>query len=50
MLEELEEFEGPGNERAEAQPPNTQDKGKKKLLGKYFTEICFSILWTGWKM
>ncbi|XP_056374377.1 solute carrier family 40 member 1-like isoform X3 [Hyla sarda] len=34
MLEELEEFEGPGNERAEAQPPSTQDKGtKKKLLG-----------------
>ncbi|XP_066441521.1 solute carrier family 40 member 1-like [Eleutherodactylus coqui] len=33
MLEELEEFEGPGNERAEAQPPSTQDKDKKKLLG-----------------
>ncbi|KAM3927992.1 ferroportin-like [Leptodactylus fuscus] len=33
MLEELEEFEGPGNERAQAQPPSTQDNGKKKVLG-----------------
>lgn len=35
MLEELEEIEGPGDERTQAQLPTTQAKDKKKVLGKY---------------
>uniref|UniRef100_A0A8C5M3L5 Solute carrier family 40 member n=1 Tax=Leptobrachium leishanense TaxID=445787 RepID=A0A8C5M3L5_9ANUR len=34
MLEELDDFDGPGNERAEAQPPGTKEtREKKKVLG-----------------
>ncbi|KAM9307671.1 ferroportin-like [Gastrophryne carolinensis] len=33
MVEELDEIEGPENERTKGEPPTTEDKDKKKMLG-----------------